>query len=122
VAKFNYGRMQKTASRLMARFAQGTVTLSRAGPLTPGENEWDEPQQSPPQVWTLDATVTGVDEAYVDGDTIKVTDQMVVASVFADEPKAGDILTVDGKVRTVLKIVRVPEAGPVVAWRIVIKG
>lgn len=48
--RFNYGKVKGTASRLLDRFQQGVLTLTRPGTTTPGPNPWNPPVESPPVV------------------------------------------------------------------------
>lgn len=122
MAGFDYGRMQNTASRLLERFKQGTVTLTKPGTATPGPNAWDPPVVTDPVVHTLDATVKGVSAEFVDGTTILATDMEVTAAVFGAEPAPPDEVAIDGQVVTVIKTMRIPAAGTPVAWKLIVRG
>lgn len=117
---FNYERSRNTATRLLTRFSQAEYLLSRAGATIPGANEWDLPTQLPPQKWTLQGISKAVEAKYADGVNIKITDRQLMFAAFPDEPKQGDVLTINGKVATVLDIKKVTELG--IAWIVVIKG
>ena len=122
MAGFDYGRMQATASRLLDRFAQGTITLTR---VTPGVPDPDEPWNPPAPttgVYTLDATAKGVSKEFVDGTTIVASDLEITAAVFGAEPGMGDTLAIDGKAVTLLRILPLPAAGTVVAWKFVVRS
>lgn len=81
---FDYGRMQGTASRLMQRFNQGTVTLTKATPGEPDpETPW-MPGEPTETVYVLDATVsaiTGANAKYIDGTVITASDLVVTCGV-----------------------------------------
>jgi hypothetical protein len=119
---FDYSRIQSTASRLLARFAQGTVTLTRTTPGTPDPSTPWIPAAPTVATYTLDATVAAVGDKFVDGTTILATDRMVTAAAFGTEPGPGDTLSIDGKVVTIVKQMRVPAAGTLVAWRFIVRG
>jgi hypothetical protein len=102
--------------------ARGEVVLSRAAAPKAGADEWDLPVDRAPATWTLDATVAGVSAKYVTGDTVKMTDLEITAAVFADEPRLGDGLTVDGQPLTILQIMPLPAGGTKVAWTILARG
>lgn len=119
-----YGRMQGTASRLLHRFKQGTVTLTR---LTDTETPIDADAPwlgftKTSATYTLDAVVSAVEDKFVDGTTILATDRMVTAAAFEVEPAPGDTLSIDGKVVTVIKQMRIPAAGVVVAHKFIVRG
>ncbi|ESQ83251.1 hypothetical protein AEAC466_13445 [Asticcacaulis sp. AC466] len=123
MAQFDYSRMQATAARLLGRFAQGEVVLRRAGaPVADAAAPWVAPIATEAQAWTLNATIKGVSQKFIDGDLVTASDLEVTAAAFADAPRVGDVLIVDGQARTVLSVSRVPAAGPVVAWTFVVKG
>lgn len=117
--RFDYAKMGATASRLLARFAQGDVKLTRPGTTTPGANPWDPPVVAPAQTWTLKATAKGVSEHYVGTDGIVGTDTEVTIAPFGQEIGASDVLSIDGKPVTVVKVMRIPRAGTVIVWKVV---
>ena len=114
-----YGRLQGTASRLMAKFSQGTVAYTITG--APTGPEWD-PAPGVPVSYTLDATVQGVEADYVDGSLILATDKQVTCAVFAVEPSLAGTITIDGKVCQIVRVDKVPGAGTVIAWRIFVRA
>ena len=122
MAGFDYAKMQATASRLLDRFAQGTVTLTKPGATTPGPKSWDPPVLSEPVVYTLDATVKGVSAQFVDGTTILATDLEITAAIFGADPAPPDKVEIDGKAVVVLKTIRLPAAGTVVAWKFIVRA
>lgn len=122
MAGFDYAKMQATASRLLDRFAQGAVTLTKPGETTPGPNPWDPPVVTAPVVYTLHAAVKGVSAQFVDGTTILATDLEITAAVFGADPAPPDKVEIDGKAVVVLKTIRVPAAGTVVAWKFIVRA
>ncbi|MFT4076853.1 MAG: hypothetical protein QM647_15110 [Asticcacaulis sp.] len=115
-----YDRASTTASRLLTKFNQAEYILSRAGIVIPAQNEWDEPTQLPPQTWTLYGTSDAVEAKYVDGDVVTASARQLMFAAFDDVIKTGDVLTVNGKVQTVLKIMPVTERN--VAWVVFVVG
>ena len=114
-----YGRLQGTASRLMAKFKQGAVVYTITGPAT--GPEWN-PTPGAPVSYTLDATVQGVEADYVDGSLILATDKQVTCAVFAVEPSLAGTITIDGKVCQIVRIDKLPGAGTVIAWRLFVRA
>lgn len=117
-----YDDMQAIASDVLAEFKQGVVTLTRttfasSDPATP----W-VPGSPSTVTYTLDATVKGVSQQFVDGTLIKMTDLEVTAAVFAVEPAASDVMAIDGKAVTVLKTIRIPSAGTAVAHKFIVRA
>lgn len=124
---FDYARMQKTATRLMERFAQGTVILTCTTPGTPDpETPWlpGEPTTTEYELAATVASIT-VDQAaakFIDGTTIKTTDLVVTCAVPEIEPDAGDQLSLDGKPLIVLKVMRIPAAGTAVTFKFIVRS
>lgn len=114
-----YGRLQGTASRLMAKFKQGQVVYTITG--APTGPDWN-PTPGTPVSYTLDATVQGVEADYVDGSLILSTDKQVTCAVFAVEPSLAGTITIDGKVCQIVRVDKVPGAGTVIAWRIFVRA
>lgn len=122
MAKFGYARMRGTATRLLDYFNQGVIVLTKPGTTTPGENPWDPPVVTEPVAHTLKATAKGVSKEFIDGTTIVATDIEIIAAVFDAEPEPADVLTIDGKPVMVLRVIRLPAAGVVVAWKFVVRA
>ena len=114
-----YGRLQGTASRLMAKFSQGQVVYTITG--APTGPAWD-PTPGTPVSYTLDATVQGVAKEYVDGTLILATDLQVTCAVFGAEPSLAGTITIDGKVCQIVRVDKVPGAGVTIAWRIFVRA
>jgi hypothetical protein len=119
---FDYSRIQSTATRMLARFAQGAVVLTRTTPGTPDPSTPWIPAAPTVATYTLDATVNGVSKEFVDGTTIVATDLEVTAAAFGTEPGPGDTLSIDGKVVTIVKQMRIPAAGTLVCWKWIVRG
>ena len=122
MAGCDYGRMQGVASRLMARFRQGSVTLTRVTPGTPDPATPWIPGAPVTATYELDATVAPIEDKFVDGTTILATDRIVTAAAFATEPAPGDEITIDGKPVVIVRQMRIPAAGTVVAWKWIVRG
>jgi hypothetical protein len=123
MAGFDYSRMQGTASRLMQRFKQGTIVLTRPGTETPGPNPWDPPVVGDPVEHELDGVAKGVSAEFVDGTTILATDIQITCSVPPVVPSIEtDAMTVDGKSVTLLRIDQIPAAGTPVAYRLFVRA
>ena len=122
MARFDYARMQGTASRLLNRFAQGTVSLTRTTPGSSSPSTPWIPGEATTVTYSLDATVKGVSKEFIDGTTIVATDLEVTAAAFGAEPEPGDTLSIDGKAVTILKQVRIPAAGTLVCWKWIVRA
>jgi hypothetical protein len=130
-----YQEMQGVATEILDEFQQGDVLAVRTTPGTPDPTKPWEPVEGTVKTYKLKATVRGVSQKYLDGTNITVSDQMVVAAVAAKEvlngipqgdeafhPAASDEIRVDGKTRSVKRIIPIPAAGTPVAYHIVIGG
>lgn len=142
--RFNYAKMQGTASRLLEKFKQGRITLTRT---TQAEKPIDWPTWEPwdgattVQVYELDAVVKGVSAKLIDGDVVIATDleltcahkmTLVETKVGSDEPAMSntptafdaallDTLAIDGRPVTIVRDLTVPGAGTPVAHRYVVR-
>lgn len=119
MSKFNYGKMQSTASRLLSKFAQGVITYTP--PPTIGGDPWN-PTQTPSQPITINATAQGVAAEYVDGTTVLATDLQITSAVFGQEPSMAGKITVDGKMLQMIRVIPLPAAGEVIAWRCIVRA
>lgn len=124
--------MSATATRLLERFAQGTVVLVRTTPGEPDpETPW-EPGEETTVVYTLSATIKGVSSEFVDGTTILATDLEVTAAVTAtdengtevslDPDMTTDTLSIDGQAVTIIRDLSVPAAGTKAALRWIVRA
>lgn len=142
--RFNYAKMQGTASRLLEKFKQGRITLTRT---TQAEKPVDwptwEPWDGTTTIYTyeLDAVVKGVSAKLIDGDVVLASDLEVTCShkmtlvetkFVDDEPVASstpvafdaallDTLAIDGRPVTIVRDLTVPAAGTPVAHRYVVR-
>lgn len=127
MAGFDYGKMQGTATRLLDRFNQGLIVLTRAGKPGPPPNEWTPGEPGEDQVFKLKATVAAVtvDQAnakYIDGTVITTADLVVTLAVPPVVPAMTDAMTIEGVAKTIEKIVQLPSAGVPVAFKIFVQG
>jgi hypothetical protein len=121
MAGFDYGRMQGTATRLLTRFAQGEVVLTRTETVPDPDEPW-LPGESTTTSYQLKATVSGVAAKLVDGATILATDQQIICAVPAIEPQPTDAVTIDGKSVTIVRVDKLPGAGVTAAYRLIVRG
>ena len=97
-------------------FKQGTVYLIKT---TRGVSNiatpWLPAAETTQQI-ELDSVTRRVDERYVDGSTILMTDNMVTFAVPSVTPSMTDRLMVDGRIYLMKGLVQVPAAGTPVAY------
>jgi len=117
---FDYSRSKATATRLLTRFAQGTITIVV---MTPGTGPSYDPGPPVPTLTTLSATVKGVSKQYVDAGLVTGSDLQVTAAVVAGiDPDLADYLMIDGNRRDIVKFMPIPSAGTAAAWVFLVKG
>lgn len=123
MAGINYGRMKRTADRLLGRAEQGTVTLTRTTVGTNPDAPWDPPAEpATTETVPLLSAVRGAGREWVDGETILATDLQAIIAVPAIMPAPGDVVMRDGDPLTVIRVQRIPEAGTTVAVRIFMRA
>lgn len=120
MAGFDYGRMQATATRLLDRFSQGAIVLTKTV-AAPGPKPWT-PGTTIEVPYTLKAVAKGVSKEFIDGTTILATDIEITAAGFGAEPDPADPVTIDGKAVIVVKVWRIPAAGELVCWKWIVRG
>jgi len=114
---FDYGRMQGTATRLLDRFAQGTVSLKRVTTAAPDpETPWI-PGAETVTTYPLSAAVKRLHQRYENGVLIIQTGDMVTFAVPEVVPLITDLLVIDGVERVITNLTPVPGAGVTVAWK-----
>lgn len=117
-----YDDMAAVTTSVLSEFKQGVVVLTKTTPGTPDpETPWI-PGTPTETEYTLSATVASVADEFVDGTTILATDDMVTAAPFGAEPGPGDTMTIDGNAVTIIRQMRIPKAGTVVAWKWVVRS
>jgi len=116
-----YQDMAKTALGVISDFQQGVLALERQT-LVAGAEPWD-PEVPTFEVFPIIGVVQAIDRRYVDG-TVLATDRMAIipanslpASVV---PNMNDRVIVDGIPTTIKRVIRVPEAGIVIVYRVVL--
>jgi hypothetical protein len=117
-----YKDMAGIALDIIDEFQQGTLALERRTPVA-GAPEW-EPQ--PPQIDTYPVVgvVRSVDRRYVDGTLVMATDRMATVPAYSLPvgvvPNMADGLIVDGQPCTIKKMLKVPEAGVTIVYKMIL--
>jgi len=116
-----YDDMQQIATDLLSgEFKQGTIRHWRQGAST---GSGLDPQPAAPTYTTMPGAVCrGVESQYVQDGYISQSDQQVTASIFGVDPTNADKIEVDGVLREIIKVERIPASGTLVCWKIFIKG
>lgn len=125
-----YSDMAKMASDLLAPtnqggLGQGSITLTRTSPGTPGPNPWD-PVTPVTQTVTIRGAVRGISKELVGtevgGTVLLASDRQAICEVPSIEYTAGDVLAVDGVPVHVIAVEKIPAAGVTSAVRFTIRG
>lgn len=90
--------------------------------LTPGNGPADDPGPSGEAAYPLNGTASGVSQKYVDNSIIIQSDLQVMMGYRDDiEPNISGFVTVNSVRHKLIAVKRVPEAGTVVVWVLVIR-
>lgn len=126
-----YADMRQTAIDLLAPtdeggLGQGEIKLVRYVPGAAPANAWDPPSPPTRQVTPLAGAARGVGKELIDtpvqtGGKIIATDLQVIVAPWGGAYDPGDVLELDGKPVTVLKISNIPAAGTVCAVHFVVR-
>lgn len=117
-----YADMANTALGVIADFQQGALALERRTPAV-GTQPW-EPGIPLTTVYPVIGVVQSVDRKLVDGTTVVATDRLAILPANSlpvnVEPQLSDRFMVDGIPTTIKKVIRVPEAGIVIVYRLIL--
>ncbi|HSH83588.1 MAG TPA: hypothetical protein VK979_00295 [Guyparkeria sp.] len=125
-----YSEMATMARDLLAPtsqngLGQGTITLTRTSPGTPGPNPWD-PVAPVTQTVTIRGAVRGISKELVGtevgGTVLLASDRQAICEVPPIDYTAGDVLSVDGVPVHVIAVEKIPAAGVTSAVRFTIRG
>lgn len=117
-----YKDMANTALGVINDFQQGVLALERRSSVA-GPEPWD-PGTPTTQTFPVVGVVQAIDRRLVDGTTVLATDRLAILpanSLPTDViPQISDRLVVDGEPTTIKKVLRVPEAGIVIVYRLIL--
>ena len=114
-----YTRLQSTATKLLDKYAQGTISHIRDGePTGPSY----DPTPGVPVVTPVTATIKGMSARYVQDGFISMQDLELFCSVFGFDPVQSDRFSIDGRELQVIMVEPIPAAGTTVAWRVFLKS
>lgn len=113
-----YEEMQAVASDVIAEFAQGSIAYVE---ITPGAGPADDPGAPTETVHPIDAVARGVAFKYVDRTTVVGSELQITMPGDGVEPSMNGFIRVDEKTYKIVKIIRKPSAGTVVAWTVIFR-
>lgn len=114
-----YEDMQATASELLKEFNQGSIEYIQLEQQA-GANPWD-PVVSNPVSYPVDATSMGVEQQYIT-DLITQSDIQLNVAVFDVAPNKDGIISIDGKEKQIIEIMKIPASGTTVSYKIFVKA
>lgn len=131
-----YAAKRRRVARVIAKWNTGTITLTRTtAAASEPETPWI-PGEPSTDVYALDARLDGVTADMIDGTTITATDLVAITSPRARHtlsngeaadgavadivPTESDILTIDGREKTIKRVVAYPAAGPAALFHVFI--
>jgi len=117
-ARFDYAKIQGIASGVLSKFAQGTITHTKA---TPGAGPAYNPGVPTLTVTTLPGAVAaGVSAKFIADGLAIAGDLLVTSSIVSGvSPSAGDALTIDGQKYRIVSVETVPPAGDPIVWKMI---
>ncbi len=107
------------ASEMSNVFSQGTLIYVEPGTAT--GPEWD-PQPGVPTEYPCEGVAKGVQQKYLEAGYITSSDIQCTITPFGTEPNTEGKLSIDGTLREIIKVGRIPAAGTLIAWRVFCKG
>jgi len=115
-----YEDMQLAMLRDMQQTSgQGAIRYVKPGAAT---GPAYDPQPGAPTDHPVNVVVSGVAQEYVDGSYVLSTDEAAQLCAFDVEPTLAGRLEVDGVEREIVKVERLPSAGTLVGWYVIIRS
>ena len=114
-----YDEMQGVATELFAQFQQGSIKYVELQPAAGGTP--DDPDDPVRVKYTLTATARPVSTKYVDGSHIVQSDKQVSMTGGGVEPQMSGFLLIDGVQHKIIGIKRIPEAGTVISYILIVR-
>jgi hypothetical protein len=117
-----YTEMANTALGIITEYQQGVLVLERRTPVA-GAQPW-EPDVPTIETFPVVGVVQGIDRRLVNGTSVLNTDRMAIIPATSlpvnVQPLVSDRLIIDGIPTTIKQVIRVPEAGILIVFRLVI--
>lgn len=114
-----YDEMQGVATELFSQFSQGLIEYVELKPVSGGTP--DDPGDPVRVEYTLTATARPVSTKYVDGSHIVQSDKQVSMPGGDVEPQMSGFLVIDGVQHKIIGIKRIPEAGTVISYILIVR-
>jgi hypothetical protein len=114
-----YDEMQGVASELFAQFQQGSIMYVELQMVSGGTP--DDPSEPTRVEYPLTATARPVSTKYVDGSHIVQSDKQVSMPGGGIEPQMSGLVLIDGVQYKIIEIKRIPEAGTVISYILIVR-
>lgn len=111
-----YGKLQRSASKLLGKRKTGVVKLIRTARAATGDvlAPWDITET----LITRNSVVTGFSDKVIDGSRILASDRRIVmdAANLTERPKTQDLIDIDDERHTIMDVKPIPAAGTTVVY------
>lgn len=119
-----YQDMAQIANDIIGEFQQGLLALEWNTPV--GGVPWDPGDTPLVQSVYVKGVVQPIDRKLVDGMTVLATDRLAILPALdlppGIVPSVSDKLYIDGEPTIIQKVLRVPEAGVIIVYKLVLRS
>jgi len=119
-----YQDMAQIANDIIGEFQQGLLALEWNTPV--GGVPWDPGDTPQVQSVYVKGVVQPIDRKLVDGMTVLATDRLAILPALdlpaGVIPHVSDKLYIDGEPTIIQKVLRVPEAGVIIVYKLVLRS
>jgi hypothetical protein len=110
--------MQGTAAELLEEFKTGVARLVRTARTVPDADQPYVKTDGAPAYTVLSGVALPVDKKMIDNKVVFARHTMLICAHPGFDILGTDVIELDGRNRTILKIRRVPDAGIAVVWKL----
>lgn len=119
-------KLLRPASGETGTFGQGKIELVRLVPGAPPAEPWEMPGPGSEVVTELKGAARGISADLVGSEVapgvqLKATDLVVIVAPWGGEYDVADVVRIDGKDVTLMRVDRIPAAGTVSAFRFYVR-
>jgi hypothetical protein len=114
-----YDEMQGVATELFGEFQQGSIMYVELQMVSGGTP--DDPNEAVRVEYMLTATARPVSTRYIDGSHIVQSDKQVSMPGGGVEPQMSGFLLIDAVQHKIIGIKRIPEAGTVISYILIVR-
>ncbi len=115
-----YSKLQKTSSKIIKNFKQGTIKLVQ---FTQGTGPIDNPGSPIETLTILDAVASRPNDEFIKNGFSVSTDMIVTAAVIAGvTPTMNDYIEIDGVRHKIVADISAPASGTKVVWKFIVRS